>query len=738
MNSKINDIEIETTQTLDTMLLQVLNQALVAIAAEAGSLMLLDNKQGILQIKARLGKPRPRRTTEPLYKFEDRTEDGGQGKGRSIAGWVVRNKRSYLCPDVEKDPFFERSRSGKNFSSLLSVPVIHEGKVLAVINADAVEKGYFTESHKKRLEHVARQVATPIAERISVLAALSEIGVELSRLPREGGVEPVLDKIAQLAVRSLGIDVVIIYPYIQERDQFPVEGKGPTIAGEIRDPRFMRKSVYPGDVPWTVVVKERRSGFYSDVLKRNFLTGEVARPDDSPRRRFAVREGIQSMAALLLPFGASGKEDKEVVGVMFANYRTRHEFNIDEVTALATFADYAAVAILNARHAEQRSQERLRNEQIEMIENIAKIFAHRMGNLAGPSRAAAQILRTRVDQEADAMAARQLDILERKAKVLMELADRLIRPFKKTGKMFELGPLDVSHIIEEEIDRIIPVLSNVTVEKDVAEDLPEVQSVEFQLCEVLQDMFNNAIEAMKDQAAGKLTIQARYNEASNRVEVEISDTGSGIQDDVREKLFSPGVTTKSSLGIGLWWSQTFMQATGGALRLKDTRLGEGTSFVMEIPCVSKAKPASPGASATTEAFDVLIVDDDQDWCTTLSDVLSSEGYSTRTASKYSEASRALEEHHFKLAILDVRLVDADPGNKDGLRLLADIDKAGMPTQVIIFTTHGTEIDKRAAEESPRLVEFITKAAFDLSHFTDVVNNALKPVRNRHDHPGGTS
>jgi hypothetical protein len=48
------------------------------------------------------------------------------------------------------------------------------------------------------------------------------------------------------------------------------------------------------------------------------------------------------MAALLLPFRAAEQEDEEVVGVMFANYRSRHEFNIDEVKALATFADYAA------------------------------------------------------------------------------------------------------------------------------------------------------------------------------------------------------------------------------------------------------------------------------------------------------------------------------------------------------------------------------------------------------------
>ena len=120
--------------------------------------MLVANKQGILQIKARLGKPRPGRKEEPVYKIGD----------ESIAGWVVQNKQSYLCSNVVKDSLFTASRSGRNFMSLLSVPIICDDKVIAVINADATEEKQFTETHKERLESVAHQVAASIAERISI------------------------------------------------------------------------------------------------------------------------------------------------------------------------------------------------------------------------------------------------------------------------------------------------------------------------------------------------------------------------------------------------------------------------------------------------------------------------------------------------------------------------------------------------------------------------------------------
>jgi len=700
------EITIETTQTLDTMLHQVLNQALVAIDADAGSLMLVDNKQGILQIKARLGKPQPRRKIERVFKIDD----------KSIAGGVVQNKQSYLCSDVDNDTFFVPSRSGRNFFSLLSVPIVFKDKVLAVINADATERNYFTEAHKERLEYFAKQVAVPIAERVSILDAIAEVGFELSQLPKEGGIALVLEKIARAAVKSLGADVVTLYQYIQDKDEFPVAGTGPTIAGSIGDKSPMQRKVYKGDVPWTVV-HERKSGFYPDVHKQDFLTREVERPGDAPRPRFIEREGIKSMAALLLPFRAAELKEEEVVGVMFVNYHTRHEFNIDEIAALASFADYAAVAILNARHQEQR-----RAEQMRMVESISANFAHRMSNLAGTSRVAAQILRERINPS-DETSRRQLERIEQEAKVLLELAERLAQPFRGTGKIFELTPIDINGIIEEELHQVS--LPRIIISRDLIKNLPEVESVEFQLRQVVHDIINNAIEAMKDQDPGKLEIRTRLNRKTNQVEVEVADSGPGIPEDLRSRLFAPGVTTKKEkLGIGLWWCQTFMRATGGDVVLKDTRIGEGTTFVIKIPCIKQRDSASTDdLLAIKNELDILIVDDEQRWRDQLVDVIANELYSVHTAKNYDEASNALLSNYFKLAIVDIRLVDADPNNEDGLRLLADIDKANLKTKVIIvtgFETQQTEEQKRRANQSPRLLDFVRKGELNVAKFRRLI------------------
>lgn len=701
---------VETSQTLDTMLHQVLNLALVAINAEAGSLMLVANKRGILQIKARLGSPRPGRKREQVYKIGD----------NSIASWVVKNKRSYLCRNVETDEFFAPSRSGRNFSSLLSTPVVYQDKVIAVINADAPEINHFTDEHQKILESVAQQVSAPIAERISILDALAEVGVELSRLPSEGGVESVLAKIAQLAVRSLGADMVTLYQYAQDKDVFPVEGVGPTIYPGVQDSSHMRRKMFPGDVPWTVV-KERRSGFYSDVEKEAFLTHPVERPGDTLRPRFVKREGIKSMAALLLPFRAAEIEDEEVVGVMFVNYRTHHEFNIDEISALATFADYAAVAILNARHEQQR-----RAEQMRIAESISANFAHRMGNLAGTSRVAVQFLRDRI-VDLDEITKRHLDRIERESNVLLDLAERIARPFKETGKTSEPTSIEVGNILTEEIDRITPDLGTIILVPEFASDLPRVSSVDFQLRQVIHDIISNSLEAMSGQESGKLNVRGYFDRRSNHVKIEISDTGPGIHDDIRRQLFTPGISTKrGKLGIGLWWCRTFMQASGGDVVLKDTRSGEGTTFVIEVPVVKgDVKPLEE-----LPVKDILVVDDAREWRELLAEAVTSKGYTVETADSYAAASHMLKTNHFRLAIVDMRLEDADPGNKDGLRVLSDIDKDNLDTRVIIVTVYGTEQDQIVASRSPRFCAFIYKNRFDLKQFNQLVEQTISESRSR--------
>jgi CheY-like chemotaxis protein len=282
-------------------------------------------------------------------------------------------------------------------------------------------------------------------------------------------------------------------------------------------------------------------------------------------------------------------------------------------------------------------------------------------------------------------------------------------------------PIDVEQILQEELQLIEPQHERMVVTKHLAPSLPKVQSVDFQLRQVLHDIINNAIEAIKDQEDSRLTIGAGFNVNTNRVEVEISDNGPGILHDIRDRLFAPGVTTKQEkLGIGLWWCRTFMQATGGDVILKDTQPGKGTTFLIEIPCAGTETSFSP----EKRELDILIVDDRKRWREQLEDAIAENHYSIQMATNYAEARHALEINRFKLAVMDVKLVDADPVNEDGLRLLADIDEAKLDTKVIIVTGFGTEKQEETARQSPKVLDYIKKDEFEVALFRKLVRHAV--------------
>jgi len=82
---------------------------------------------------------------------------------------------------------------------------------------------------------------------------------------------------------------------------------------------------------------------------------------------------------------------------------------------------------------------------------------------------------------------------------------------------------------------------------------------------------------------------------------------------------------------------------------------------------------------------ILVVDDLPDVCATLSGLLSDEGYEVFSASTRVEALRMLEEEHFHVAVLDVRLDESDEENRDGLLLMHEIREKSPDTAIIILT-----------------------------------------------------
>ena len=124
----------------------------------------------------------------------------------------------------------------------------------------------------------------------------------------------------------------------------------------------------------------------------------------------------------------------------------------------------------------------------------------------------------------------------------------------------------------------------VTVVREYRAALPLVP-LDATLCEqVFVNLIQNAFEAMGEEG-GTLRLEAVQRASDNRrgIEVRIQDTGPGISAELREQIFNPFVTTKSTgVGLGLSIVSQIMDEHGGSIRLLDTG-GRGAGFGLFFP-----------------------------------------------------------------------------------------------------------------------------------------------------------
>jgi signal transduction histidine kinase len=568
--------DIEQSSQLDTIPFEVkphqlLNDGLAAVGATGGALMLVDQTGKWLEIWARLGPPH-KRETDPRFEIGD----------NSIAGHVADTGEPYLSPDVTQDPRFFSTRSGPpNFRSLLAVPMLFADQVIGIISADHEAENHFSEKNVATLRHFANKVASALArdrehaQLDQTLISLHGVGTLLTRLSGGSDLADVLHMVATQARSVLNADLVTLYQYETGSKEFLVEGTGPTIAGKVNYEAPMKTRIYPDDVAWKIV-DQGKSRFFTYAEEEEFLTGFVPeREGQEERPRFAAREKIKSVAALVLHSG------EEIVGVMFVNYRQPHEFTDNEKRILETFVNYAAIAIQNARliQAVRRVREQqIATEQLTVLNSIAPTFAHKLSNAAGTIPVAVQEIRRKL-LDPNPYVQGQLERIETDAQELMRMAKQL-RQGLHAGAPEQLNILELLSSVRQTIMDDYPTFS---FDLQVDTTLTYIHGTRLQLREVFLNLGRNAIEATLPDP-GQLTIHAHPSEDEQFLEIEFSDTGRGIDPEDQPRIFDLGFTTKSKrgMGFGLWWCRTVLRSQGGNVQLKSSQSGMGATFVVRL------------------------------------------------------------------------------------------------------------------------------------------------------------
>jgi two-component system, LuxR family, sensor kinase FixL len=130
--------------------------------------------------------------------------------------------------------------------------------------------------------------------------------------------------------------------------------------------------------------------------------------------------------------------------------------------------------------------------------------------------------------------------------------------------------------------------------------LPRFLIDRVQIQQVLLNLIRNAIEAMADSPRRELVIRAAAS-PNGMAEISIADTGPGLADTVRERLFQPFITTKASgMGVGLSICQSIIELHGGQI-WASANPGGGTLFRFTLECVWEAGALSPAGEEPIRA-----------------------------------------------------------------------------------------------------------------------------------------
>ena len=225
-----------------------------------------------------------------------------------------------------------------------------------------------------------------------------------------------------------------------------------------------------------------------------------------------------------------------------------------------------------------------KSERESAWKTMARQVAHEINNPLTPMKLTIQQLqRTKKlgDNRFD-------DYFEKSTATLIEQIENLSRiagTFSNFARLPEAKPqkVDVAKIVTMEVGLFVHNHDRIEITYQGVENGVFVLADREQLIQVFNNLLKNAIQSIPSDRAGK--IEVGLDTTTDEVHVHIRDNGKGIADDIKDKLFTPNFTTKSTgMGLGLSISQNMVRIAGGEITF-ETEMDKGTVFRVQLPRV---------------------------------------------------------------------------------------------------------------------------------------------------------
>jgi signal transduction histidine kinase/DNA-binding response OmpR family regulator len=335
-----------------------------------------------------------------------------------------------------------------------------------------------------------------------------------------------------------------------------------------------------------------------------------------------------------------------------------------------------------------------RAERLEMAGTLAGQIAHDFNNLLTPLLAYPELIRR--ETSAHPVVGEYLGIMEKTAGDMSRLTQQLLA-LARRGQMGN-DVFSINDVVEQVVKLMQAAVSRgIAIEFDLSENLLAVKGSRDQMRRVLENLCQNAVDAMSEAGTLRISTENVYLDApvgqygtvniGEYVRITVSDTGSGIPDEIRDKIFDPFFTTKRpsrqrGSGLGLSIVHGIVRDHQGYIDLTST-VGKGSSFHVYIPIFRPAVQKTNGYNLPRGSERVLVVDDDEMQVQVLVSLLDVLGYKATGVQSGEEAIHRVRERgeRYDLVIMDM-VMDA---GLDGLATFVELRKIAPDLRSVLIS-----------------------------------------------------
>jgi signal transduction histidine kinase/ActR/RegA family two-component response regulator len=552
------------------------------------------------------------------------------------------------------------------------------------------------------------------------------------RMSSERNLVALLDLIANEATKLVGADRASLFLLDRERGELwskvvlgseeirfdarlgiagavALTGQTINVENVYQDPRFYKEidllSGYRTQSLLAVPLRTNNGEIIGTFEVLNKETGAFSKADEEILRALAAQAAISLENARLYE-----KMQQEITQRKLADELLRQaksdlvkanadlERRVQERTADLKQAN---AALLRNIEEQKKLEEQLRHAQkMESIGRLAGGIAHEFNNILNIIQGYASLIR--LEPSAGRVMDESLKIIDQQIKRAVSLVRQLLTVARRTATHLEpVYANDLVLAISELVKQSFPKTIEVALNLDPG--LPPVMADSNQLSQAILNICVNARDAMP--VGGKLTVRTEKidenklralhleSPADSYVSFVISDTGMGMDGEVRARIFEPFFTTKGvgeGTGLGLAIVYGIVKEHNGFIEVESAP-GLGTTLRIYLPVVRSEGKSAVNELLTEESASrkyasgrgtVLVVEDEEATVHLLKEALSQAGYQTLTAMNGEEA---VDLYHRHTAEIDIVVLDLGLPKVSGFDVIHKLMEQ-RPSVSIIITT----------------------------------------------------